>query len=193
MRRESVSAINMVLLPLLPRQKQQSAPCLHHQKQHINTPEQNALSSITTALRMYSLEITELLLSIVWTLLILPLLLAQMAQATIRQDNHGNHFLARGWHHNKTLMFLLRTSQAYNRLSCTEGLMVLWFIQVHAIFYTLLNEQELISEITWKLARIWRLLRNWFGIPFLVTDMMTACIHSCRKKKTLAKIYIFFK
>lgn len=45
-------------------------------------------------------------------------------------------------------MFLLRTSQVYNRLSCAEGLMVLWFIQVHAIFYTLLNEQELISEIT---------------------------------------------
>lgn len=115
--RQSMSAINIVVLPLLPRQKQQSAPCLHHQNQHINTPEQNALSSITTALRMYSLEITELLLSIVWTLLILPLLLAQMAQATIRQDNHGNHFLAQGWHHNKTLMFF---SQNFPSIQQTE-------------------------------------------------------------------------
>lgn len=48
--------------------------CLHHQKQHINTPEQNTLSSITTALHIHSSEITGLLLCIVWTLLILPLL-----------------------------------------------------------------------------------------------------------------------
>lgn len=48
--------------------------CLHHQKQHINTPEQNTLSSITTALHIHSSEITGLLFRIVWTLLSLPLL-----------------------------------------------------------------------------------------------------------------------
>lgn len=59
-------------------------------------------------------------------------------------------------------------------------------MQVHAIFYTLLNERGLISKITWKLGRIRRLLRNWFGIPSLVTDTMTVCIHSCCKRDTHA-------
>lgn len=51
-------------------------------------------------------------------------------------------------------------------------------MQVHAILYTLLNEHGLISKIIWKLGRIWRLLRNWLGIPSLVTDTVTACIRS---------------
>lgn len=162
-------------------------------KQHINSPELNTLSSITTALQIYSSEMTGLPLCTVWTSLVYCLNSSNPAsafpingeRATIKRDNRVNYFLALAWHHRETPSYndfksKQQSQQKINKCSCFS------FVQVHAIFYTLLNENRLISEITRKLGRIRRLLRNWFGIPSLVTDTMTACIYSCCRRDTHA-------
>lgn len=147
--------------------------CLHHQKQHITTPEQNTLSSVTTALHMYSLEIAGLLVCIVWTLLILPLLSPRRVQAAIKQDNHGNNFTALAWHHHETPIYcffvqnFVRSRQSRQHIqSKLERWCLIFGLCRFMRYFTLSNERGLISKITWKLGTYPKVAKKLVWNPF---------------------------